>query len=45
MDLNVKNAQDETRGEIDDIISESDGKITHVIASTGGVLGVGAKEV
>jgi hypothetical protein len=45
MDLNVKNAQDETLGEIDDIVIGSDGKITHVIVSTGGVLGVGAKKV
>jgi len=45
MDLNIKNAQDETLGEIDDIVIGSDGKITHVIVSTGGVLGVGAKKV
>ena len=45
MDLNVKNAQDETVGEIDDIVIGADGRITHVIVSTGGVLGVGAKKV
>jgi len=45
MDLNLKNAQDETIGEIDDLVIGSDGKITHVIVSTGGVLGVGAKKV
>ncbi len=45
IDLNLKNAQDETIGEIDDLLVGSDGKITHVIISTGGVLGVGAKKV
>lgn len=45
MDLDVRNAQDEALGEIDDIVIGSDGKITHVIVSTGGVLGVGAKKV
>ncbi len=45
MDLNLKNTQDETIGEIDDLVIGSDGKITHVIVSTGGVLGVGAKKV
>jgi hypothetical protein len=44
-DLNLKNAQDETIGEIDDLLVSSDGKVTHVIISTGGVLGVGAKKV
>jgi hypothetical protein len=45
MDLNLKGAQDETLGEIDDLVIGSDGRITHVIVSTGGVLGVGAKKV
>lgn len=45
IDLNLKNAQDETIGEIDDLLVSSDGKVTHVIISTGGVLGVGAKKV
>ena len=42
---NIKNAQDETIGEIKSIYLSADGKVDSVIASVGGFLGIGDREV
>ena len=41
----IKNSADETIGEIDDVVVDSDGKIQHVVVSVGGFLGVGTRYV
>jgi len=41
----VRNANKESIGKIDDIYLDKDGRITAVIVSVGGFLGVGSKEV
>src|SRR5260221_9088197 len=41
----VRNASKETIGKIDDIYLDKDGKVTDVVISVGGFLGVGSKEV
>jgi sporulation protein YlmC with PRC-barrel domain len=41
----VRNANKESIGKIDDIYLDKDGKVTDVIISVGGFLGVGSKDV
>lgn len=41
----VKNANDETVGDINDFVMGSDGKITAIVAGVGGFLGLGEKNV
>lgn len=43
--LDIKNGQDETIGEIDDVVVDADGRIQQVVVSVGGFLGVGARSV
>lgn len=42
---NVKNAQDEDIGKIDDLVFSDDGRIEAAVVSVGGFLGIGAKNV
>lgn len=42
---NIKNANDETVGEIDSVMIDRDGKARYVVANVGGFLGVGEKHV
>ena len=43
--LDIKNAQNETIGEIDDVVVDADGRVQQVVVSVGGFLGVGARSV
>ena len=43
--LDIKNEQNETIGEIDDVVVDSDGRVQQVVVSVGGFLGVGARSV
>jgi len=43
--LDIKNNQDETIGEIDDVVVDAEGRIQQVVVSVGGFLGVGARSV
>jgi sporulation protein YlmC with PRC-barrel domain/predicted small secreted protein len=46
LDLNVRNMQDETLGDVDDMVISVDGEeITHVIVGRGGFLGIGEDHV
>ena len=42
---NIKNAQDETIGEVDSVYIDKDGKVDSVIVGVGGFLGMGEREV
>lgn len=42
---NVKNNQGDTVGEVEDLLVDKDGRVTHAILSVGGFLGVGDKRV
>ena len=43
--LDIKNAQNETIGSIDDVVVDTDGRVQQVVVSVGGFLGVGARSV
>lgn len=43
--MDVRNAQGENVGEIDDILIGKDGKVSYAIVSVGGFLGVGERHV
>jgi hypothetical protein len=43
--LDLKNAQNESIGEIDDVVVDADGRVQQVVVSVGGFLGVGARNV
>jgi hypothetical protein len=43
--LDLKNAQNESIGEIDDVVVDADGRVQQVVVSVGGFLGVGARSV
>jgi hypothetical protein len=43
--LDIKNGQNETIGEIDDVVVDADGRVQQVVVSVGGFLGVGARNV
>jgi sporulation protein YlmC with PRC-barrel domain len=45
MDLNVRSPTDENVGEIDDVILDGDGKVSRVVVSVGGFLGMGEHHV
>ena len=45
LDKSVKNHQNETVGEVDDLILSRTGKIQYVVLSVGGFLGIGDKLV
>ena len=42
---NIKNMQDETVGEINDLVLDKDGKVVAVVVGVGGFLGMGEREV
>jgi hypothetical protein len=41
----VKNAANETVGEIEDVFLDQNGAVKHVVVSVGGAMGIGAKDV
>jgi hypothetical protein len=43
--LDLKNDQNESIGEIDDVVVDADGRVQQVVVSVGGFLGVGARSV
>lgn len=43
--MDVKNAEGDNIGEIDEILMGKDGKVSHAILSVGGFLGVGERHV
>jgi sporulation protein YlmC with PRC-barrel domain len=45
MDLNVRSTTDEKVGEIEDVILDADGKVSRVVLSVGGFLGMGDHRV
>jgi sporulation protein YlmC with PRC-barrel domain len=45
MDLKVRSATDENVGEIEDVILDGDGKVSRVVVSVGGFLGMGEHHV
>lgn len=45
IDLNVRSTADENVGEIEDVILDGDGKISRVVLSVGGFLGMGEHRV
>ena len=42
---NIKNSQNETVGEINDLVLDKDGKVVAVVVGVGGFLGIGEREV
>ena len=45
LNASIKNAAGETVGDINDLLLDSSGKITHVIVGVGGFLGIGERDV
>ncbi|HXF54358.1 MAG TPA: PRC-barrel domain-containing protein [Hyphomicrobiaceae bacterium] len=45
LNASLKNASGESVGDINDLLLDSDGKITHVIVGVGGFLGIGERDV
>jgi len=42
---NIKNMQNETVGEINDLVLDKDGRVAAVVVGVGGFLGIGEREV